>query len=82
MQVKEWAGVLAKLQISNGRIQCAWLKLFDKWPGPEGYREWWGTMFAIDGDHSMRRLKFAIHRNTPELIPFIKDWDKYPPKLP
>lgn len=82
MRVKEWAGVLAKLQLSFGRVQCVEFSLHNGWPGEAGYRCWYATVYALDGPDAMKRLKFMILKHSPELIPYIRDWELFPPDIP
>lgn len=80
---RQWAGVIAKLQLSMGQVQCVGLRLVDQMPDPtRQYRTWWATMVSVSGDNAMIRLKSALYQVHPELVPYIKDWDKWPPELP
>lgn len=76
---KEWAGVIAKLQLVMGQIQCVELCLTKEWPDKTPYRTWWAVVFAIDGNDAMARLKHQVHTHAPVLIPYIRDWDRYAP---
>lgn len=79
---KEWAGVLAKLTLSMGRIQCIEISLHKVWPSVTEYRTWYSIIFGLDGADAMERMKFSVVKNHPELVPYIRYWDEYPPKVP
>jgi len=79
--MREWAAVMAKLQLSFGRIECVELRLVNRYPDPpKQARQWWATVFTTNGPDAMLRLK-TIVAGVKDLVPYIKDWELFPPDL-